>query len=1217
MSQVDPSQWTRWFWLLRPRPIESTAEFRTTQSLQDVHIDPAASTRAEECSEKQPLLDDQDEEHFSQPHEYLRDGSQLYCHPLQLPTSHESKEQVDTGLLDTTPYTYHSRHHNKGLFRLLGLVNVLVLMLILLFCVAVLNLLSWSTWPSMTTKDIQASSADSAPTTGSSRSTSSNGRPSVDQSSSPESESPFTALINNHRKPGHRDQPKLPLPAKRIPRPLTLHNETLIDNYRWMHYIDQDPDVETYIKAETEYTNAWVEQSGTKALQKQLEHEMAQIRSAMARQPILTGPSSPRPPPVDSVKVSEHMKPHEKQRLEGTQFWDLDSWRYWLDDSVGDYGVYKRRPISRNTHGIAPPTLANSLQSQTALSGTSFKKKADGNEDRSSFDAKGCSSDPVSSAEVQLVLDVNRLAKKQIRKKHGKQLTIGSVEIQPKETILGRDGAFMEGLGYHRMAKSEDKDIYMAYTYGVSGGERYYIQIATLSADTDAKTAKEAEAMDKGHLLMIKNAAIKDAGSFVRWVKLDESLYLYFTRLDKKGLPREVWRVKVDGPKEDDSQLDTQAGKDKPKYEPEMVMQEKNGRNILSVSYTSDQRFLLIESSGQTNSHTYFLSIDSPEKGWSLVHKAMENVIYKVEHHSGYFYLHTNHDGATNFKVIRIPVNYYSLGSNRFQSAENAGPSFLCTGEYEVVIPHDPNEFLERLEVFVEHFVAWVWRGGLQEIRIFLAPRPGRRKPKIPLSEAQRIRPYHRDSKIATVMPENVRNKGQRLYIDYYSTKLRYSNSSFIRPWAVYEFDMHSVSHLPTVGGDDDGRVRNATRLVCQEPFPLGVRYGQSSHLEQESITEMDPLSSRLESPVMDPREKQEKEMAKFKEERIMVPSRHRSKRNRTCQADDCNNGDQEKETLIPVSLVYRAFPDGRQFPRRAAFVEAYGAYGKMTTPAFDPLVVLPLLHRGLLFVQIHPRGDGIMGPEWYADGKAEHKLNTFYDVEDVLLYLRDSGMVEKGGVVMEGRSAGGLVSGWIANRWGEVASLSPGEKIGDVPESGSKNIVREMVNVVLAQVPFMDVIADMADPDIPWVEYEWDEWGSPLQSREVFEVMKAYSPYDRIRNQPYPPMMIMGGLADGRVSYAEPLKYVAKLRSIDGKTNDCQPFDNKDEEELEDSRWDVSSESEEEERDRMCAGKKDTPLLLQMEDGGRFSGNSSLWMAFSLYHLGAEKVMPFSAVAD
>jgi len=128
---------------------------------------------------------------------------------------------------------------------------------------------------------------------------------------------------------------------------------------------------------------------------------------------------------------------------------------------------------------------------------------------------------------------------------------------------------------------------------------------------------------------------------------------------------------------------------------------------------------------------------------------------------------------------------------------------------------------------------------------------------------------------------------------------------------------------------------------------------------------------------------------------------------------------------------------------------------------------------------------------------------------------------------------------------------------------------------------------------------------------------MKAYSPYDRIRNHPYPAMMVMGGLSDGRVSYAEPLKYVAKLRSIDGKTNDCQPFEELEGEVEGQVLMSSREKSKDKDKEKMCAGKKDTPLLLQMEDGGHFSGKSSLWMAFALHHLKAEKAVTGGSVQE
>lgn len=605
-------------------------------------------------------------------------------------------------------------------------------------------------------------------------------------------------------------------------------------------------------------------------------------------------------------------------------------------------------------------------------------------------------------------------------------------------------------------------------------------------------------------------------------------------------------------------------------------------------------------------------------------------MVYKVEHHSGYFYLRTNLGDSVNFKVIRIPVSLYdnstSLATPHIANPQNhvahipelPSGCFLNCMDEETVIEHDPNEFLERFESFVEHFVAWVWRAGLQEIRIFHAPHPGSGDggdpEKWPLTELERLRPYDKDNKVVTVMPSNIRDEEERLMRDFYNTRLRYSNCSYVHPWALYEYDMHSLTPTALRDIDEDDRedkIRKATRLVCRETFPIGVQYGKGSKSfmarSPESLSSMDDLAeiNNLPKEKKDPWKEQDEEIAKFKEMRLMVPSTH-STMNST-------NPDEQVPVLIPVSLVYYNLSECN-FPR-AAVVKAYGAYGTMTSAKFEPEIDLPLLHRGLIIVQVHPRGDGVLGPQWYKDGKVVNKTNTFYDVEDVLLYLRDSGMVKPESVAIEGRSAGGLVSGWIANRWGE--NPIPKETIGDRNERGQTNIVKEMVKVVLAQVPFVDVIGDMTDKDVPWVEYEWAEWGNPLESQDVFEVMKAYSPYERIRNQPYPAMMIMGGLYDSRVNYAEPLKFVTKLRSVDGKTNDCQPREEeKDGSEDGSDQEGEDGDSPEEEKNlegkkkkELCAGRKDTALLLQMEDGGHFSGNNSLWMAFALHHLGTTKV--------
>ncbi|KAF9428326.1 hypothetical protein BGZ94_002761 [Podila epigama] len=1070
--------------------------------------------------------------------------------------------------------------------------------------------------------------------------------------------------------------PRLPEPAKRIPRPLTLHNETLIDNYRWMHQIEKDPDVKAYIEAESQYLKSWIYHSGVERLQKQLETEIDQIKNGISTldhlNAVYTGDDHDNNKMSNLVEGQESLKKKTKHRLEGAKFWDIDRWRYWLDSSEGDYGVYKRRPIPDNGYYRAMERKRSEYMSTLALDNEDMS-------DSNSHDDQqpmpwdidqfgGCSNGAQTmrgsfasekeAAEVQVVLDINRIAKEY---QQYKDFAFGTIEVQPRATFLRRSIPSTDDITTTR--PKEPDYMFVAYSFDIVGDERYKIKLATIDnaqpGPGHVKSDQSGQSGNSGECARAQvplDMMLENAGPDVRWLKIGRSLYLYYTKLDSKGLAREVWRVLVES--FDNTHCNGRKGEEEPT--PELVLREEDERNVVGLSITNDRRFLLIESKGQTTSRVYFWSIDEPRRGWNLVRESEDGVMYNVEHHTGYFYIRTNHGDSFNFKVIRIPVAYLnSTGTQLVEPiiakkpdqqtpsssvATQSRNTFFPSRADEIAIEHDSKEFLERFESFVENFVAWIWRDGLQEIRIYHVPHPGggddgHEDEKWPLNELQRVRPYNNNSRVATIMPGTIRDEEERLMRNFYSTRLRYSNSSFVHPWALYEFDMHTLTPSMATSDmepeDGDEKVRNATRLVCRESFPVNVQYGKKgrdkmqvsgdieSRLEMSDHQDMtDALFEKDGGKGKDPTVEQDNAIAKFKEQRIMVPSTHGT-------MNDSNGN--EVPVLIPVSLVYYDLGENN-FPR-PAFVKSYGAYGTLTSAMFEPEVLLPMLHRGLVFVQVYPRGDGVMGPAWYENGKGTKKINTFYDVEDVLLYLRDSGMVLPGKVAIEGRSPGGLVSGWMANRWGE--NPIPLRTIGG-GGGEQDNIVKEMVKVVLAQVPFFDVIASTADKDIPWAEYEWAEWGSPLESKEVFEVMKRYSPYDRIRNQPYPAMMISGGITDARVSYAEPLKFVAKLRSVDGKTNDCQRLDEQDRDDDDDDQDDIWQDKEDEDEDEdeasstaldhfdewivseknkkkhkeMCGSKKETPLLLQIEEGGHFSGQSSLWMAFALHQLGATKVV-------
>jgi oligopeptidase B len=214
----------------------------------------------------------------------------------------------------------------------------------------------------------------------------------------------------------------------------------------------------------------------------------------------------------------------------------------------------------------------------------------------------------------------------------------------------------------------------------------------------------------------------------------------------------------------------------------------------------------------------------------------------------------------------------------------------------------------------------------------------------------------------------------------------------------------------------------------------------------------------------------------------------------------------------VPVSLVYRK---GFQRDGAAPMLQyGYGAYGFSMDPVFRSSV-LSLLDRGFVYAIAHIRGGEEMGRAWYESGKKLHKKNTFTDFIDVTEYLVKHKYAAVDKVFAQGGSAGGLLVAAVAN-------MRPALYRG-----------------ILAAVPFVDVVTSMLDESIPLTTNEFDEWGDPRR-KKFYDYMLSYSPYDNVKAQAYPAMLVETGLHDSQVQYYEPAKWVAKLRAT--KT-DKQPL--------------------------------------------------------------------------
>jgi len=261
------------------------------------------------------------------------------------------------------------------------------------------------------------------------------------------------------------------------------------------------------------------------------------------------------------------------------------------------------------------------------------------------------------------------------------------------------------------------------------------------------------------------------------------------------------------------------------------------------------------------------------------------------------------------------------------------------------------------------------------------------------------------------------------------------------------------------------------------------LRYNFSSLATPNSVYDLDMKSNqrtlRKRDPVLggyDP--------ANYTTERVWAPARDGTK--------------------IPVSLLYRK--DFKRDGSAPLYQYGYGSYGASSDPRFSS-PRFSLVDRGFVYAIAHVRGGQEMGRAWYEDGKLLKKANTFTDFIDVTEYLVKQGYAAKDKVFAEGGSAGGLLMGAIAN-------LAPQDYRG-----------------IAAHVPFVDVVTTMLDESIPLTTNEFDEWGNPKETK-YYNYMLSYSPYDNVKAQPYPALLVTTGLWDSQVQYYEPAKWVAKLRA-------------------------------------------------------------------------------------
>lgn len=436
-----------------------------------------------------------------------------------------------------------------------------------------------------------------------------------------------------------------------------------------------------------------------------------------------------------------------------------------------------------------------------------------------------------------------------------------------------------------------------------------------------------------------------------------------------------------------------------PQSEDVEVFHEKDETFNCYVYRSKSDAYIIIGSSATLANEYRYLSTNSPNGDFTLFLQREREHEYSLAHFGEHFYILSNWQ-AKNFRLMRCKVGVHPKS------------------EWEEVIAHRNDVYLEDVELFNDFLVLGERKNGLTHLR---------------------IKPWQGDG-------EHYIEFNDPTYIAYGSINrdadtewFRYGYSSMTTPSTVFEYNM---------------RTREQKVLKQQE-----VVGGHSPE---------DYISERLFATAQD-------------------------------------------GTKIPISLVYHK--KVQKNGKNPLLLYGYGSYGASMDAGFSS-IRLSLLNRGFVYAIAHIRGGEEMGRIWYEEGKLLKKMNTFTDFIACAEHLIQQGFSNAKQMYAMGGSAGGLLMGAVIN-------LRP-----------------DLWNGIIASVPFVDVVTTMLDESIPLTTGEYDEWGNP-NDEEYYRYMKSYSPYDNVKAQAYPHLLVTTGLHDSQVQYWEPAKWVAKLRIL--KTNNTK----------------------------------------------------------------------------
>jgi oligopeptidase B len=425
-----------------------------------------------------------------------------------------------------------------------------------------------------------------------------------------------------------------------------------------------------------------------------------------------------------------------------------------------------------------------------------------------------------------------------------------------------------------------------------------------------------------------------------------------------------------------------------------MIYEEKDPAFQMGIGKMSSGDYMLIYRSESESSDVLILPLKKPKSKPKRFTPYRTQVEYQPDHHEGHFYIRTNADGATDFKIVKTPV------------------SKTAVQHWKEFVPHKPGRFIEGTALYKGHLV---------------------RSEQVDALPRFTVRDMVSGEEHVISFPEEAYDISLSRGFEWATTKMRFTYNSPSTPSETYDYDMVT---------------RDRVLKKTQE-----------------------------------------------------IPSGH----NKADYVVRRINAESTDGAMVPITILHHK--DTAIDGTAPCLLYGYGSYGISMEAGFS-ISRLPLVDRGMVYAIAHIRGGQERGYQWYLDGKLFKKQNTFNDFARAAEVLVEKKFAAPRQIVMEGRSAGGLLVGAVMNQRPELFAG------------------------VIGGVAFVDVINTISDAELPLTPPEWTEWGNPITDKAAFDYMMTYSPYDQVKPLDYPPLLAQTALSDSQVTYWEPAKWVARLRA-------------------------------------------------------------------------------------